>query len=145
MISINQTNNSFLNVCLKKKKNNKIRNVDQLNIANTVNTFEPMNLETLETNQDDVVMFNDIYIPRTETSATISDNKLKLSYTVQVNKVEYIIDFDEMKQINLMDIRRRRNIKKIIIPSEIMKTCVSNIIFYLKNTHKVLGISGTKF
>jgi len=61
-------------------------------------------------------------------------------YSVNIGKMKYRIDFDTMKQINLLDVYKKRTIRRVVVPDS-----VSNIAGYLKNDHRVLGIAGIKF
>ena len=55
------------------------------------------------------------------------------------------MDFDSMKQINMNDMSKKRNIKRIEIPENLRGSAASNIIDYLRNDLLVLGVSGKKF
>jgi len=63
-----------------------------------------------------------------------------LSYIMKIGTLEYQIDFNEMKQINIQNHDKQRIIKRIEIPNNI-----TNIISYIKNEYEVIGISGAKF
>ena len=68
-----------------------------------------------------------------------------ISYNVTIYGTEYKLDFDLMKQINLNDTMKKRNIKRVEIPNEYRNKKASDIKQYLVNTYLVLGISGKKF
>lgn len=133
LLSINDNDNDIrINMQYKKSSssNNLIENDQNFDIID------------FNKNEDEDVLFND----QTYNESYIKKpNKNRLSYIIKINFIEYKIDFDSMKQINLADPWKKRNIKKIIIPDEIINTNVNNIIHYLKNTHNVIGISGIKF
>ena len=63
-----------------------------------------------------------------------------LSYIVKICGIEYKIDFDQFKQINLTNSNKKRTIKRIVIDGKI-----ENIENYLKTQYNVLGIAGVKF
>ena len=64
-----------------------------------------------------------------------------LSYVLKIGQSEYMMDFDQMKQINTLDPWKRRSIKCITIPSS---DNVLDKLNFLMNNH-VVGIAGIKF
>lgn len=75
--------------------------------------------------------------------STKSSNKL-ISYNITVNNKIYRMNFDMMKQINVYNPNKKRNIKKIFIEDDIIKSNNMNIINFMKK-NKIIGISGKKF
>ena len=61
------------------------------------------------------------------------------NYKIEIGKSKYRIDFEKMKQINILDSYKQRRIKRLVIPEKI-----ENIMLFLKNNN-VIGISGVKF
>lgn len=70
---------------------------------------------------------------------SVTGNYDGVMYSVQIGKMKYRIDFDAMKQINLLDTYKKRTIRRVEVPDSV------NVPAYLKNTHRVLGIAGIKF
>ena len=68
----------------------------------------------------------------------------ELSYILKFGSTDYKFDFDSMKQINTSDIWKKRALKRIEIPNDIIKTNAESIIDYLK-AQNILGVSGKKF
>jgi len=68
-----------------------------------------------------------------------------VSYTVKIHGTEYKLDFDLMKQINVHDAMKKRNIKRIEIPNHLRSSPASDIMQYISTSHMVLGVSGKKF
>lgn len=63
-----------------------------------------------------------------------------LSYSIKIGNHEYRLDFDNMKQVNSLDFRRQRRIKRIEI-----EPTIHNLKDYLHNAYGVLGVAGVKF
>jgi hypothetical protein len=57
-----------------------------------------------------------------------------ISYTIYVGKNEYYIDLDRMKQINISDINRQRNIKRVEVPKKLSE---KQVVSYLRNNIKL--------
>lgn len=66
-----------------------------------------------------------------------------IDYIITTNSNQFIIDFDNMKQINVSDNKKQRNIMYIDIPNEIIGDN-DKIIKHLKS-YNVKGIAGTTF
>ncbi len=64
----------------------------------------------------------------------------ELSYIISIGKFKYKIDFDQMKQISVINSKKKRNLYRIEI-----KEKVKNIESHLKNKYNILGISGINF
>ena len=65
---------------------------------------------------------------------------LPMPYKLKIGKVHYIINFNKMKQINQNDIKRQRNIMRVLMPKNI-----TDRHKYLETHHKVKGVSGIKY
>ena len=65
-----------------------------------------------------------------------------ISYTISIQSHEYKLDFDSMKQINLLEIWKKRSIRRLTLPSNMSSLC--DIIDYLKSQN-VIGITGLKW
>ena len=68
----------------------------------------------------------------------------ELSYILKLGSIDYIIDFESMKQINTLDVWKKRSLQRIEIPNDIIKTNYKSVMDYLK-TQNIIGISGKKF
>lgn len=124
-----------------------------------IKTFSNDNFSSLLSNNNDIdILFDDVVkIDKIDKITDITDieqtinsnekndiikqlfNKENLLYILNIADNSYKIDLDEMKQINIVDVWKKRNIIRLSIPDNI-----TNIIDYLKG-HNVVGISGVKF
>ena len=67
------------------------------------------------------------------------------SYVVKVGNSEYRIDFNIMRQINLLDNSKTRRIERLEIPESVLEGGYFDLINFLKNDYNIIGISGVKF
>lgn len=118
--------------CKKKNYNNKkvIKCVKILSSDKLKNDEKCVDLvDFSDTNEDD----ND----------DNSDNEEQIiNYTLVIDKVEFKIDMENMRQINMEDMTKRRHINYLDIPNNI--TDVHDIVKFLID-HKIKGIAGTNF
>jgi hypothetical protein len=77
------------------------------------------------------------------TDDTNPPKKMPPSDIIDINGTDYKLDFANMKQMNTKENWKKRDIKRIVIPSELFK--MDSIIYYLKYEKDVNGIAGTKF
>ncbi|AYV77298.1 MAG: hypothetical protein Barrevirus31_1, partial [Barrevirus sp.] len=75
----------------------------------------------------------------------VSTPVIPLSYNIKVSNGDYKMDFDLMKQVNLLDPQKQRNVKRIELPQNMMNKTVNEIIQFLTMNCQVIGISGKKF
>lgn len=130
-----QENSIKINIS-KTKQKNKIVNYD------VPITFDNI---TIDDDTDDCVDFDDIdNISDENKHVTNHIDFFELSYVIKCGMYEYKIDFDSMKQINVVDVWRKRSIKRLEVPIDIIKTNMGSIVNYLKSQN-VIGIAGHKF
>ena len=104
-----------------------------------------------ELNVDDFdvadVQFEDDEIDNSpQDESSLSQKKSNVtSYVIKVCGNEYRIDFDTMKQINILDSSKSRRIKRVRLPENLVGSEYSTIINFLKNDLNIIGISGKKF
>ena len=67
-------------------------------------------------------------------------SKLPLPYKLKIGKTHYVINFNKMKQINQSDIKKQRNIRRILIP-----TNINDPHKYLETHHRVKGVAGIRY
>ena len=134
-------NNSQMN-----KKNNQILTFDNINVNNIDN-----NIIIDDTSVDfDEFYDSDELIDKTNKLTDKSLHNEPLSYIIKCGTIgssgyyEYKIDFDSMKQINVMDSWKTRSIKRLELPIDIMITNINKITEYLQSL-KVIGIAGKNF
>lgn len=98
----------------------------------------PDNQSVLTTVND--VNFDDLepIVPPQLTNTT----KKPLNYIIKINDNDYKIDFDQMKQIHIIEHWRKRNIKRITYNETKINMSIND---YLKNEQSVLGFAGIKF
>lgn len=100
-------------------------------------------LKDTNSTTDNLIDFTDLSDTTSESSSDSYNEKISsspLSYILKICGVEYKIDFDQFKQINVTNSNKKRSIKRIIIDGKI-----ENIENYLKTDYNVLGIAGVKF
>lgn len=68
-----------------------------------------------------------------------------LPYVININNQNYKIDFDMMKQININDLSKKRNIKRLTVDNNLNHKNIYQLIHYLKNEHQIIGLYGQKF
>lgn len=96
---------------------------------------EFINME-IKLDEDDQINFAD---PISHTQYT---NKNVLSYNIQIGSNEYKIDFDTMRQINLSETFKKRNMRRLEISQNMSDT--GTFINHLKSQN-IIGIAGIKF
>jgi hypothetical protein len=134
ILSENKMNNTTIKLKYKSKDNlNDILN-------NKLDEDEKYVIIDNNINSSDYVSFDDC----DTTTSTANDVKRDITYTIHINSVDYRIDFDSMKQINMIDPWKKRSINRIHIPNELVSTTIYDIISYLKSNN-VIGIAGQKF
>jgi hypothetical protein len=69
-----------------------------------------------------------------------SQNSYPLSYILEIGEFDYKIDFDNMKQINMIDTWRKRSIKRVEVPTD-----TKNLTNFLKDKFDIVGVAGQKF
>jgi hypothetical protein len=115
-----------------KQKFKKKQKQDELDIKiMMLDNDNSINFENNENNEDN---------EENEEIVKIKDDNSILSYNIFISNNEYVINFDHMKQISVINSNKKRNIKRIIIPNHI-----KNIENYLKNECNIIGMSGNKF
>ena len=95
----------------------------------TSHNFSPI----IPTTSQQFIFFGDF---STDSSGESEDEDV--THTIHIGNTEYMVDFDDMKQINIDDPRKMRRIKRLSIPSS------SNVIDFLKQNH-VIGVAGMKY
>jgi hypothetical protein len=124
-----------VNIDIKSVKKSSVANVSPVN--HKLSDLKDTN------STDNLIDFTDLSDTTSESSSdsyneTVSNSPL--SYIIKICGVEYKIDFDQFKQINVTNSNKKRSIKRIILDGQI-----ENIENYLKTNYNVLGIAGVKF
>jgi len=120
----------------------KATNVKAIDITSMDHKLSDLN-DTNNITTDNLIDFTDLSDSTSESSSDNYNEKVSaapLSYIIKICGVEYKIDFDQFKQINVTNSNKKRAIKRITIDGHI-----ENIENYLKTNHNVLGIAGVKF
>jgi hypothetical protein len=95
----------------------------------------------INTNMDVEKVFDFVNFDDVENNKIISN--FATDYIIRVSNEIFRIDLDKMKQINVNDPQKQRNIQYTDIPEEILNN-KDKIILYLKGIN-VMGIAGKKF
>lgn len=96
--------------------------------------FVTVNMKTNYEKTDDFVNFN------SENCQSDSDDDKNTQYIIRTTHGDYMIDFNKMIQQNLHDMSKKRNMKYIVIPQNIL-TNKNELEEYLSEK-SVKGISG---
>ena len=128
-----------ISLSVSKKSNKSKKSAQNLN----KDAFDELDADS---NSD--VEFSDDDSENTDNNQNDQGNQVSqeiMSYVVTIHGSEYKLDFDSMKQINLNDTSKKRNVKRIEVLHHIRNKPMTNIIDYMKNNEFVLGVSGKKF
>ncbi len=115
------------NVSGKTKKNSKLNQ--------TLATDTYVNIVEEEDNHDVLVSF----LEQSAVEVPVAEVE-QLSYIINVANSSYKIDFDQMKQINLLDSHKQRHIKRASVPVD-----SNNKKEYLMKKYNVVGFVGVRF
>lgn len=129
-----QIKDNAISLSLKKVNKTKI-----FSLLNDTDDFKELNITS---NSLDVEFCDDSTLT---TPKIVKIPSQIASYTINTYGSEYKLDFDLMKQINLGDVSKKRNIKRIEIPTHMRVYSVNDMINYLINNCFVLGVAGKKF
>ena len=96
-------------------------------------TFDSIEIDDeFDNDFEDCVDFSEIDKIPNQTQLNPISPETPLSYIIKCGTYEYKIDFDLMKQINTIDMRKKRSIKRLIVPNVIAKTNMQAITSYLE-------------
>ncbi len=140
-------NNEFDVILDKNIKHNEgnIINYDQFAQIMPKYTDKSSTLSGLQDHSFDMVSFSSC----DEKDSNDLDSNIKqsvlLSYIIDVGRSKYKIDFDAMKQINIVDSNKQRRIKRIEIHEKPENINMEDLHNYLYQNYNIIGIAGIKF
>jgi Zinc finger, C3HC4 type (RING finger) len=116
----------------------KIKIVNKNSVSSSQSHYSNYEFEKMiiQNNHDNEVNFESM----NENDSEINEPEIEITYIVKIGHLNYQINIEEMKQINIMDPWKKRNIKRILLINDI-----DHMMNYLKNTHNIIGVAGIKF
>lgn len=122
----------------KSKPNNPALSFSTLNVASIDNMDDTTDLTVNFVDEDDDATSSESPQPPKKKVVVISP-------IMKIGNADYKIDLDEMKQISILDPNKKRNIKRIEVPINIVKKAFPDLFTYLVSTHNIVGINSKKF
>ena len=130
-------NSQSINLKITKKQSTpSLQQVPSIVSFNTISSSDD--------DDSDSVDFSSNTITTPTTLSPSSSSTQPLSYVVNIYGSSYKLDFDNMKQVSLNDLSKKRTIMRLQIPEKIYFSSAKEIRAYLMQNN-ILGVSGKKF